>query len=655
MFDKKVIKARDKKLEEARVYLKTQFIGIDKIIDKFINSVRIWYILPEIQSRPLVVNLWGITGVGKTDLVRKFVNFIDFSDRFAEIQLDSQDGHATIEDYLENTIDDSEGQGVLLLDEMQRFRTIADNGEEMQSGKYQDVWMLLSDGTFQSNSRIKQELIGMILESAYWEEREEDEDNQASEEALEALAEGDGKNKKKKKKKQKPKTFKYTLSHWEAARLKKILKLTDSLTDIMSLSKEDKLQLIKDKLKNKETYEGKKYSKLLIIISGNLDEAFSMANNVSDSDRDADVYHEFSTTIDIIKIKDALTNRFKPEQIARFGNTHLIYPIPNKKAYYSIIKQKVNDIITKIKDKHKISIIVDSSVHEVIYANGVFPTQGVRPLISTISSILENSLPIFLFEYLDQNIKKPINLYYEGGFLRSKIGTKEVKYLIPRVLDDIKGKKTINDKTVTSVHEAGHAIAYAKLFRTVPTQIVTNTTSQDNSGFVGAHSNLGSKQDLINSVIVAFCGRVAEELIFGKEYVTSGAVGDYQMATGEVCDIVRLYGMDKFVGFYQPPAVNKGEAKHDINVTDEIIEEILKNLYKEAENIIKTHKDFLVEISSILLEKDTISVDEFKKIASKYIGSIKIVNPKDSIEVDYNNKFNKFKTSLKRGNKNFSN
>lgn len=41
MFDKKIIKQRENKLEKAKIYLKTQFIGIDDIIDKFIDSVRI--------------------------------------------------------------------------------------------------------------------------------------------------------------------------------------------------------------------------------------------------------------------------------------------------------------------------------------------------------------------------------------------------------------------------------------------------------------------------------------------------------------------------------------------------------------------------------------------------------------------------------------
>lgn len=139
--DKKTMEQKTKKLEDARKYLKTQFIGIDECIDKFINSVKVWYILPELQTRPLIVSLWGLTGAGKTDLVRKFINYIDFTDRFCEIQMDSKEGSATVEDYLENTLSFNE-TGVLLLDEIQRFRSVTDDGKESNSTKYQDLWLM---------------------------------------------------------------------------------------------------------------------------------------------------------------------------------------------------------------------------------------------------------------------------------------------------------------------------------------------------------------------------------------------------------------------------------------------------------------------------------------------------------------------------------
>ena len=55
-----------------------------------------------------------------------------------------------------------------------------------------------------------------------------------------------------------------------------------------------KTKTIMAAIKNNATFEGDKYSKLLIIVSGNLDEAYSMAESVEDADIDADVLHDCS-------------------------------------------------------------------------------------------------------------------------------------------------------------------------------------------------------------------------------------------------------------------------------------------------------------------------------------------------------------------------
>lgn len=639
-FDRQLIKKREQKLNDAKAFLKTKFIGIDNIIDKFIDSVRIWYILPEIQTRPLIINLFGITGVGKTDLIRSFVNYIEFGDKFAEVQMDSGDGYGNIEDYLENILDDPNGQGILLLDEIQRFRTIDDSGHEIRTQKFQDVWMLLSDGSFQNNSKIKQQLISMILESKYWDERENDSEEKSDKKNAETEA-----------KKEKIKTFKYKMSLWEASRIKKLLSLPQNVEEIMLLSSEQKLQLIKQKLNQNTTFECKKYSRLLIVISGNLDEAFTMSDNVSDSDNDADVYHEYSKTIDIIQIKNALSKRFKPEQIARFGNIHMIYPIPNREAYFNIIKQKIQLIVESIKKTHNINIHVDNSVYQVIYNNGVFPTQGVRPVISTISSIFENSLPYFIFEYLNQkdngyDVKK-ITIKASKDFLYSEINGVGLQIEIPTVLDDIKKGISINTKTKTAVHEAGHAVMYALLNKAVPTQIVCSTTSENVNGFVGIHTSLNSKIDMLNKVQCLFGGRAAEELVFGVNHIASGASSDYHAATAVVCDMYRILGMGTTQAVYTTPAKNGGDRMFKIEEIDREIEKTLNTLYNETKAMLKANIPYLVEVSDTLLQKEKLTTVEFQKLSEKYVGVLQIVSPKDSLEINYSEQFQSFKSNMK--------
>ena len=45
--------------------LKKEFIGLDETIHQIISAVRVWYLMPELMTRPIIINLWGLTGTGK--------------------------------------------------------------------------------------------------------------------------------------------------------------------------------------------------------------------------------------------------------------------------------------------------------------------------------------------------------------------------------------------------------------------------------------------------------------------------------------------------------------------------------------------------------------------------------------------------------------
>ena len=90
--DLAAIDAKQRDLQRIKDELKAEFVGIDYIIDELIDCVRIWYLMPEVLTRPIIVSLWGMTGVGKTDLVRKMVSKLNYQDRFAEVELSNSVG-----------------------------------------------------------------------------------------------------------------------------------------------------------------------------------------------------------------------------------------------------------------------------------------------------------------------------------------------------------------------------------------------------------------------------------------------------------------------------------------------------------------------------------------------------------------------------------
>jgi ATPase family associated with various cellular activities (AAA) len=162
------IEARKQILETTRIELKTHFVGIDETIDDLLNYIQIWYLMPEILSRPIIVNLWGMTGVGKTDLVRRLVKCLNFQDRFVEIELSHTEGSSwdsSVGSALNrNGISDGK-PAMVLFDEIQRFNTISADGSPVQSSKFTDFWELLSDGKL--SKRVKDDLDYYIQDYLY--------------------------------------------------------------------------------------------------------------------------------------------------------------------------------------------------------------------------------------------------------------------------------------------------------------------------------------------------------------------------------------------------------------------------------------------------------------------------------------------------------
>ncbi|HNF26502.1 MAG TPA: AAA family ATPase, partial [Leptospiraceae bacterium] len=148
-FDLKKIEERKKNLEFVRTELKDHFVGIDFIIDSLLDYIQIWYLMPEILTRPIIVNLWGMTGVGKTDLVRRLVKLLDYTDRFCEIELSNIDEtsyHTSVSSVLSrNKLNDGR-PCIVLFDEIQRFNTKDHDGNPLPQAKFTDFWELLSDG-----------------------------------------------------------------------------------------------------------------------------------------------------------------------------------------------------------------------------------------------------------------------------------------------------------------------------------------------------------------------------------------------------------------------------------------------------------------------------------------------------------------------------
>ena len=336
---------RNQQLQDVAAQLKTELFGIDAIIDRVIDSVRAWYVLPELVARPVVVCLWGLTGTGKTQLVRRLAQLLGFYDRFVEVQMDgfsngaSWRGAQSISGMLAQSGVREGEPGILALDEFQRFRTIDNKRNEVRVERYQDVWALLSDGRLPPALALLGAIESSIAEAAFDAERADADDAKA----------------------------RFKLHSWEAKELQRNLKLDEPLLEIMAWTPEEIQLRLRAFRENGQQHWETDYSRLLVFVCGNLDEAYEdLATSVDDCDSDADIFHALTGKLSVIDVKQALNKRFKPEQVARLGNEHVVYPSLSRRAYEQLIEQGCARYARETSDRCGLHLELDGSVREQI-------------------------------------------------------------------------------------------------------------------------------------------------------------------------------------------------------------------------------------------------------------------------------------------------
>ena len=173
------------------------------------------------------------------------------------------------------------------------------------------------------------------------------------------------------------------------------------------------------------------------------------------------------------------------------------------------------------------------------------------------------------------------------------------------------------DKKLTAYHEAGHAI----VSKFLETQDNVKEISIIPRGVTGGYTMYKtnedkyyiSKTEMEEKMIALMGGRAAEKVALND--ISTGASNDIEVATGIARDMITVYGMSKSLG----PISLKVDDPRELSIYgEEIVDEVgtqVKKLvdaaYVEAQKILIEHMDILHSVAKLLLEKETISEEEF--------------------------------------------
>lgn len=204
------------------------------------------------------------------------------------------------------------------------------------------------------------------------------------------------------------------------------------------------------------------------------------------------------------------------------------------------------------------------------------------------------------------------------------------EYLTTKILEEaidkiwFKGNRTKTavdkDKEITAYHESGHALS--SILNNMPVariSIVPNT-----SGVGGMVVNedgdtaFTTKEVLRNRIKMAYGGRIAEELIYGKDKITTGASADIRMATNVIRAYIEEYGFDSDIGMIDVTSMIKAGYLLENNVTDKI-SKLSKELYDESYKQIESNMDILHKMASLVKQEETIDGTRLMKYYEQFM------------------------------------
>ena len=215
---------------------------------------------------------------------------------------------------------------------------------------------------------------------------------------------------------------------------------------------------------------------------------------------------------------------------------------------------------------------------------------------------------------------------------RECVTQEDLEESVETVIAGYKRKNAVlseEEKKIVAFHEIGHALVAAKQTNSAPVTKITIVPRT--SGSLGytmqveeGEKNLMSKEDILTQIATLTGGREAEKLIFRT--ITTGASNDIERATKLARSMITQYGMSDQFGMVALETVNNQYLGGDTSLicspaTSEAIDKEVVKIIKEAEekayNILQENKEKLNELSAFLLEKETITGDEFMSILSK--------------------------------------
>lgn len=662
-------KDRIKLLDSALVQLKREFVGLDDIIDQLGSSVYAWYVTPEIITRPTIVSIWGMTGTGKTSVVKRLISLLYLDD--VRISFDCgecRDNNKSISTDIMDTFGKSEESDsgdrfsgsnsiVFMFDEFQYARTINESGEEEVAPSLRPIWSILDSGIIDINDYnydfsnlcdfvdelvdASKSLPHIIIKDNHIESP----DDVSAFLNLMFFHYDRGPSIKTDNTEDQNKPLEVLTSRYLRTIIRRLNNKSDALGSRVAkelLSGEYTIGQLAERLEDikKLAASSRKLdcSKSLVFILGNLDEAYKDSSDIS-PDIDADLFYDITSRVTTTDIKEALKERYRPEQIGRLGNNIIKYPTLSKDSFKKIIDLEIGRILDRFSEVDKIKVVFEQSMKDLLYSESVYPTQGVRPVLSSIDTLIT---PYLSKVVEHKGRSKSVCIGVVGGVRDFRLPCVDIRLKFDKAEEVIVEQKLELGKErcpenrkkrfICAVHEIGHAVMYSWCKGEVPDNIVSVST--DHGGFCSTYDRrfageIDCRRDVLDEVRISLGGYQAERVIYSNpDMWLLGSSSDIRSLWKELSGAVMDCGFDlplplSHRDVEQNGSISNGLDCKDVMVTnkstgDGRILELIKEGMDYVWSVLSDEKELIKKAAIKLGEQGSMSGQEFSDFIRQY-------------------------------------
>jgi cell division protease FtsH len=226
---------------------------------------------------------------------------------------------------------------------------------------------------------------------------------------------------------------------------------------------------------------------------------------------------------------------------------------------------------------------------------------------------------------------------------KSTIGWEEIDGAVDRVMVGLEkkgGNPQLKQKELVAFHEAGHAVVGALVPDYDQVQKITIIPRSNGAGgltfFAPQESRLESgmysRQYLESQLAVALGGRLAEEIVYGEDFVTTGASNDIQQVANIAKRMVKEWGMSDKVGriaLSEPSGggpfmgrmMMRRPTQWGANLMGQVdgeVERLVNNSYLVAKKILQDNRPLLDHLAKTLMEQEVVSAEEFQMMLVEF-------------------------------------